>query len=442
MLEQKGTDSPIDVLIAGAGMAGLIAGCVLAEAGKSVLMIEAADRVGGRTHSRYLPDLDEPIELGAEFVHGLPQELLALIDKSGLHLEEVGGSNYCFDGTKLSACPADSSDGIFEKMGAFCDQHPDDDMSFAAFLVQMPFDEAAKEEALRFVEGFNAADASMISIQALNFQQKAEDVIEGGRAFRIREGYSALADHLFGRFAAAGGKLQFETMITRVVWSDRQVRMAGSCRQDDQHLPSARYAVIALPLGVLQSKHVDFQPCPDIFDSLDTLVMGPVLRLTLVFEERFWDTVSRSYGDLSFLFAEKTVPGVFWTRTPSRQPSFTAWAGGPSATKMSAESFAEQSLQTLSRAFAIAKNKLEDLLVSAHLHPWNTDDLAVGAYSYVRAGGLAGSRRLSSPVENTLFFAGEHTDVTGHWGTVHGAVRSGLRAAQQILDADTKAATA
>ena len=41
---------------------------------------------------------------------------------------------------------------------------------------------------------------------------------------------------------------------------------------------------------------------------------------------------------------------------------------------------------------------------------------------------------MAEPVEHTLFFAGEHTDTTGHWGTVHGALCSGLRAAGQILD--------
>jgi monoamine oxidase len=40
---------------------------------------------------------------------------------------------------------------------------------------------------------------------------------------------------------------------------------------------------------------------------------------------------------------------------------------------------------------------------------------------------------MTEPVDNTLFFAGEHTDITGHWGTVHGALRSGLRAAEQVL---------
>ncbi len=49
-------------------------------------------------------------------------------------------------------------------------------------------------------------------------------------------------------------------------------------------------------------------------------------------------------------------------------------------------------------------------------------------------GAVDASTKMSQPVENTLFFAGEHTDTTGHWGTVHGAIRSGMRAASQLLE--------
>ena len=76
------------------------------------------------------------------------------------------------------------------------------------------------------------------------------------------------------------------------------------------------------------------------------------------------------------------------------------------------------------------------MLRGSYSHDWQRDPYALGAYSYVATGGLDASRQMSQPVEQTLFFAGEHTDITGHWGTVHAAMRSGLRAAQQILAPD------
>jgi monoamine oxidase len=70
------------------------------------------------------------------------------------------------------------------------------------------------------------------------------------------------------------------------------------------------------------------------------------------------------------------------------------------------------------------------------LHDWQADPFARGAYSYVPAGAADASLHLSYPVDGTLFFAGEHTDTSGHWGTVHAALRSGLRAAEQLLQDD------
>jgi monoamine oxidase len=73
------------------------------------------------------------------------------------------------------------------------------------------------------------------------------------------------------------------------------------------------------------------------------------------------------------------------------------------------------------------------LLSSWHTHDWLADPYAGGAYSYVPAGALDAPERMNQPVEDTLYFAGEHTDVTGHWGTVHAALQSGTLAAERLL---------
>jgi monoamine oxidase len=68
-----------------------------------------------------------------------------------------------------------------------------------------------------------------------------------------------------------------------------------------------------------------------------------------------------------------------------------------------------------------------------HQHDWKADPYSLGSYTYVPKGAIKASNEMAGPVESTLYFAGEHTDVTGHWGTVHGALRSGYRAAEQLL---------
>ena len=94
-------------------------------------------------------------------------------------------------------------------------------------------------------------------------------------------------------------------------------------------------------------------------------------------------------------------------------------------------------LNSLAAAFGIDQDSLQRRLQSSHSHDWNSDPYTMGAYSYAPADALDASDRMSMPVSKTLYFAGEHTDTTGHWGTVHGALRSGIRAARQIMSIES-----
>ena len=77
--------SPVktDVLVVGAGAAGLAAAAELARAGRSVLIVEARDRIGGRCYTRRLPGVPAPVELGAEFIHGRPAATMDLLREAG-----------------------------------------------------------------------------------------------------------------------------------------------------------------------------------------------------------------------------------------------------------------------------------------------------------------------------------------------------------------------
>ena len=72
-------------------------------------------------------------------------------------------------------------------------------------------------------------------------------------------------------------------------------------------------------------------------------------------------------------------------------------------------------------------------LAGAHLHDWQQDPYARGAYSYVMAGGAHAREALAEPVARTLYFAGEAADLEGEAGTVAGALQSGRRTALQII---------
>ncbi len=194
--------------------------------------------------------------------------------------------------------------------------------------------------------------------------------------------------------------------------------------------------IVTLPLGVLQARSVRFSPEPlELLAEADRMAMGEAFRLTLCFTDEFWHAAAR---DMSFLFTRQgdTLTGLptWWTTAPRSSGLLTGWAGGPRTHSLpAAELLVSQSLGELAELFRIHKTELEDKLLSAHYHDWQRDRYSRGAYSYAPAGALEASRRMTAPVESTLFFAGEHTDVTGHWGTVHGALDSGLRAARQVL---------
>jgi monoamine oxidase len=126
---------------------------------------------------------------------------------------------------------------------------------------------------------------------------------------------------------------------------------------------------------------------------------------------------------------------------PNGAPVLTGWMGGPRAAAIERSegpaagrpALLTSCLSTLAKVFNRPRSELEGLLSSWHTHDWLADPYAGGAYSYVPAGALDAPERMNQPVEDTLYFAGEHTDVTGHWGTVHAALQSGTLAAERLL---------
>jgi monoamine oxidase len=409
----------VDVVVTGAGIAGLSAARGLAEAGLKVVLLEAAGRVGGRVHTVRAAGSDLPVELGAEFVHGRAPELLALIEEAGLTLFERGGKFLQFENGRLrEAVWEDSAFEVLEHLPA------DGDRTFDEFLAEQKLPAETAERTRNYVEGYNAADASRIGTAALRKQQEAEDEIENDVSFRICEGYDRLPLFLLDRFLKAGGGVHLNTTVTEIEWARGEVWVAT----DHAALPEfrARRVVVALPLGVLQSGSVTISPAPAAAsEAIAALAMGTASRITLVFRERFWD------AEMSFLFTPSEEIPVWWSVAPNASAVLTGWTGGPRAAMGPTDAaLRDAAMAELGRIFG--RDDLESLLLSWHTHDWQRDALSRGAYSYAPAGAVRASDVLAAPVEGTVYFAGEHTDTTGHWGTVHAALRSGLRVVAEI----------
>jgi monoamine oxidase len=439
------------VVVIGAGIAGLAAASKLGSAGFSVRILEARNRIGGRIFTTKDNASGMMVPLGAEFIHGRPEEIWQPLQESGIRVEEVRGEAWCVSERGLQRCDFfPQIDFILNKMD---DSLPDE--SFLAFLerqfgntTENPELAAAKKHALAYVSGFNAADPAKVGVHWLVQEMRAEEHSGGYQTFRSANRYADLIEIFQRQLALHAATIHTDTVVDTVQWSRGQAEVLahgaqGACRF------TARHVVVTLPLSLLKAPRGEvgvvqfFPPLPHSkLEALNKLEMGKVIRIVLLFRQRFWDSLSprgeqgQSLSNMSFLFSEDEWFPTWWTSMPQRLPMITGWAAFRPAEQLSGQdsSFVVQrSLETLERQLGVSAKVLEDLLESAFFHDWQSDPFSRGAYSYGKVGSDGAQRSLSAAVDNTLFFAGEATHVTGNNGTVHGAIASGYRAAEEIL---------
>jgi monoamine oxidase len=359
-------------------------------------------------------------------------------------ITEVEVDNYCVRDGRLSACDFFAEvDDVLKRM----DDHGPD-QSFRDFLQRCcPNASAeAKRHAVSYVTGFNAADPARVGVHWLVQEMKAEEKIDGDRAFRPSNGYAVLLDIFRERLANTNVRVMTRTVLERVTWSKGNVSI-HAVREGSSASFRSKRILLTVPLGVLQAppdEHgsIEFRPVlPEAkLNALDGLEMAKVIRIVLHFRERFWEQIHTdsnghaTLANMSFLFSQDDWFPTWWTALPDRRPIITGWAPFRCAERLSSEdvSVIDRSLQTLGGLLNVSKHRLEDLLEGAHFHDWQADPYSRGAYSYAKVGAAPASNVLSRPLEETVFFAGEATDVSGNTGTVHGAIASGRRAAAEI----------
>jgi len=439
-----------EVIVIGAGISGLAAAARLAESGLSATILEARNRFGGRIFTTQ-DSYGLPIELGAEFIHGRPPEILTLLSSAGIEMEEVEGDAWCANG-RLQAC--DYFSKVQDLLGRMSDQGPDE--CFLEFLekVSLPGPPGAaaevKQRSLNFVSGFNAADPARVGVHWLVKTMRADEDIEGERAFRPKGGYAELLSVLLARLKACDVAVRTGTVVTRVRWQRGNANVSFQNSEGSGELSAPR-VLITLPLGVLKAKpgshgQVQFDPqLPEAkLGALERMEMGEVARVVFRFRHRFWERIvskeqpAKSLRNMSFLFSQDEWFPTWWTTLPRESPVITGWAPPKSASRLSGrnQSFlANCGLDALGRALGVGHEQLKAELEAVQWHDWLGDPFSRGAYSYGAVGADGAPEELAQPESDTLFFAGEATDVSGHNGTVHGAIASGYRAAGQILSA-------
>ncbi len=404
-----------DAVIVGAGAAGLVAARELSAAGRGVLLLEARDRAGGRMLTIRDPRANGPVELGAEFVHGSHELMLSLLEAAGIPRQERPDDD-------------DDEDWLQEKKIGELLKHVGnlgEDMSLAAYAKRYAVDPAMQDVAdgmLGYAEGFDAADPQIISVRAFA-QEWWSDASIRGSGSRLPDGYGPLVDFMLRSLGRT--TVHFRSVVERIEWKRGAVTV-HTARDGTRETHAAQRAIVTAPLPVVQ-KHIIFDPPlpKSTQEALRLLVMGPVYKVVMIIDETVLSGVEFVHHD------DAPFP-TLWHSLPNAR-TLTAWAGGPTADRLrglSHEEIIRAAVESGQRALGTS---LESTLENAYLHDWQRDPFALGAYSYAAVGGLDARDELATPIEETLFFAGEACAGDGFGGTVAGALDTGLRAAREAL---------
>ncbi|MCU7494047.1 MAG: FAD-dependent oxidoreductase [Ignavibacteria bacterium] len=420
-----------DVIIIGAGICGLMAARETAKKGRSVILLEARDRIGGRIFTSSGEGFSAPVEKGAEFVHGELPLTGALLKEAGLTPVPMEGKTYQAQNGTLRESD-EFIEGFRELLRKL--ESLKTDMTLSDFL-EAHFPDAKfaelRNSVTRYAQGYDASDISRVSSIALREEWDSE----GSTApVRIKEGYIKLVDFLAGESKSLGCRIYTSSVAKEIRWQAGSVEVF--CENGERF--SARKALFTIPLGVLQAPeesraYVRFRPgLPEAFEAFKSMGFGSAIKLFLEFQDPFWNKLKAP--ELGFLLSEAEIP-TWWTQLPESVPVLTGWIAGPDSDKlagMSEEEIIARALNSLSNIFGMETESLKAQLVSSKAVNWNKDPFSLGAYAYTTVKTKEALEKASEPVQNTIYFAGEAFYEGPAMGTVEAALTSGAAAAGKL----------
>ena len=443
-----------DVLVIGAGVAGLAAARDLSQAGRRVALLEARGRIGGRIHTLHDPAWGLPVELGAEFLHGAADDTMRVVRAAGLAVDRLPDHHYYARKGKLDTSRDfwDTIARVGKDIGRRLARSRTGDFSLADYLERADLASDVRQLLTGFVEGYHAAHLDRISARVLVEGDGETDPAEPGGAnvqARIGSGYDAVPRWMLQGLDPERVRIRLNTVVKELAWKRGEVRaLCVTATGAEREEVRARAAVIAVPLAILKAGVLRVSPAvPAMQRALSRLEVGQIFKIVLRFRESFWEEDGfirerlserrAEPAELNFVHGEKTGVPTWWTVLPSHLPRLTGWAGGPKAEALLDQDESlrlDRSLDALAEILVVPRRVLDDQLEAWSLHDWRADRWSLGAYTYPGVNGQNAQRILARPVANTLFLAGEAT-VPDEVGTVSGAIRSGRRAAKAVLSA-------
>jgi monoamine oxidase len=428
----------VDTIVVGAGVAGLTAARLLTKAGRSVVVLEARERVGGRVSTERADGL--ATDLGASWIHGVGgSPVAAAAEAFGMRTTEFTVGGYQPDSRPI----AHYSPAAVRLDDAAARRYVDDihtvDAALVAAIARSHHDASYRDvtEQAIAAQGWGEERGQRVReylehrceeqygvwIDDLAAHGLDDDVIDSDEVV-FPDGYDVLPQRL-----AEGLDIRLAHIVSSVQWGD------GVTVATDRGDFSADDAVVTVPVGVLQSD--DFvidPPLPEpVAGALGRLRMNAFEKVFLRFPTRFWD-------DDVYAIRQQGPDGRWWhswydLTALHGVPTLLTFAAGPAAIATrgwTGEKVAESVLAQLRRLYGTRVEQPTRIDVTA----WQDDPFARGSYAYMTVGSTTADHDdLASPVGGVLHLAGEAT-WTDDPATVPAAMLSGHRAASRILGRD------
>ncbi len=422
------SDAP--VVIIGAGIAGLAAARALQSVGfTNITVLEGRNRIGGRIWTDR--SLGFPLDLGASWIHGPKggNPITVLADNANANTFMTDDEKLVVHNTNGQKIDDGTMDNYYKDYNKMLKKIEDTGQAGQSFqqAVQAYNGSYLTDNIMKYQLSAYAEFDAGGPIEEMDAKYWQTDEKFPGKDVLFPNGYDAVVN-----FLAEGLNIRINTTVTQINYAGNDVVVSTN-----QGNFTAKYLVCTLPLGVLKAGNVTFTPTlpTDKAGAITRLKMGYVNKVGLEFPSVFWDNEQQYIGYCSEIkgqynyfincrkFIEKNVLMTF---------GFGNY--GLTMENDSENKIGSDIMDILRKMYGNSIPNYARIKVSK----WSQDQFARGAYSFANVGASdADFDAFVAPVNDKIFFAGEHT-IGKYRGTVHGAYISGLRQAERIVDLEDK----